>query len=133
MIHLLRVVSKLLEKIVLRRLQDGEGEEGGHLGKSQLGSRRDRGTTDAMTALLRWKKEVRKRGHYQSIIVVDIEGGFDKVDPETLHQSPLDTRYITWIKSWARNRTMRMRINGETDSEIYTTNEGIPQWSPLSP
>ena len=28
-IHLLRVVSKLLERIVLRRLQDGEGEEGG--------------------------------------------------------------------------------------------------------
>ena len=111
-IHLLRVVSKLLERIVLRRLQDGEGEEGGELGKSQFGSRRNRGTTDAMTALLRWKKEVRKRGHYQSIIIADIEGDFDKVDPETHHQSALDEKYIPWIKSWARNRTMRMRING---------------------
>ena len=50
-IHLLRVVSKLLERIVLRRLQDREGEEGGELGKSQFGSRRNRGTTDALTAL----------------------------------------------------------------------------------
>ena len=107
---------------MLRRLQDGEGEEGGELGKSQFGSRRNRGTTDAMTTQLRWKKEVRKRGYYQSIIVADIEGGFDKVDPETLHQSPLDEKYIPWIKSWARNRTMRKRINGGTGEEVYTTN-----------
>ena len=132
-IHLLRVISKLLERIVLRRLQDGEGEEGGELGKSQFGSRRNRGTTDAMTTLLRWKKEVRRRGHYQSIIVADIEGGFDKVDPEALHQSPLDAKYIPWIKSWARHRTMRMRINGGTDDKVYTTNQGIPQGLPLSP
>ena len=132
-IHLLRVVSKLLERIVLRRLQDEEGEEGGELGKSQFGSRRHRGTTDAMTTLLRWKKETRDRGHYQSITVADIEGGFDKVNPETLHQSTLDKKYIPWIKSWARNRTMRMRINGGTDDKIYTINQGVPQGSPLSP
>ena len=51
--HLLRVASKILERIVLRRLQDEEGEEGGELGKSQFGSRRNRGMTDAMTMLLR--------------------------------------------------------------------------------
>ena len=79
-----------------------------------------------MTALMRWKKEVRKRGHYQSIIIADFEGGFDKVDLETLHQSALDRRYIPWIKSWAKNRTMSMRINGRTDKETYTTNLGIP-------
>ena len=100
---------------------------------SQFGSRRNRGTTDAMTTLLRWKKEARKRGHYQSNIVADVEGGFDKVDPETLHQSTLDKKYISWIKSWARNRTMRMRINGGTDDEIYTLTQGVPQGSPLSP
>ena len=61
-IHLLRVVSKLLERIVLRRLQDAEGEEGRELGMTQFGSRRNRGTTDAMTALMRWKQETRKRG-----------------------------------------------------------------------
>ena len=55
------------------------------------------------------------------------------MDPETLHQSALDEKYIPWIKSWARNRTMRMRINGGTDKEIYITNQGIPQRSPLSP
>ena len=103
------------------------------MGKSQFGSRRNWGTTDAMTMLLRWKKEVRKRAHYQSIIIADIEGVFDKVDPETLHQSALDRRYIPWIRSWARNRMMRMRINRETDDETYTTNLGIPQGSPLSP
>ena len=86
-IHLLRVVSKLLERIVLRRLQDAEGEEGGELGMTQYGSRRNRGTTDAMTVLMRWKQETRRRGHYQSIIIADIEGGFDKVDPSTLQKS----------------------------------------------
>ena len=34
-IHLLWVVSKSLERIVLRRLQEGEGEEWRELGKSQ--------------------------------------------------------------------------------------------------
>ena len=28
---------------------------------------------------------------------------------------------------------MRMRINGGTDDKVYTTNQGIPQGSPLSP
>ena len=132
-IHLLRVVSKVLKRVVLRRLQDAEGEKGGTLGKTQFGSRRNRGTTDAMTALMRWKQEVRKRDHYQSIIIADIEGGFEKVDPSKLHESPLDKDYFPWIKSWARNRTMRIRINGSTDEEVYTTNKGIPQGSPLSP
>ena len=132
-IHLLRVVSKILERIVLRRLQDTEGEKGGELGTTQYGSRRNRGTTDAMTALMRWKQETWKRGHYQSIIVADIEGGFDKVDPVALRESPIDKNYIPWIVSWARNRTMRIRINGSTDDQTYTMNQGVPQGSPLSP
>ena len=132
-IHLLRVVSKTLERVVLRRLQDTEGEKGGKLGTTQYGSRRNRGTTDAMTALMRWKQETRKRGHYQSIIIADIEGGFDKVDPAALRQSPIDKDYIPRILSWTRNRTMRIRINGSTDDQTYTTNQGVPQGSPLSP
>ena len=65
--------------------------------------------------------------------MADIDGGFDKVDPETLHQRALDEKYILWIKSWARKWTMRMRINGGKDCEIDTTKHGIPQGSPLSP
>ena len=131
-IHLLRVVSKILERVVLRRLQDAEDKGDGKLGTTQFGSRRNRGTTDAMTALMRWKQETRKRGHYQSIIVADIEGGFDKVEPSMLRESPINKDYIPWILSWARNRTMRIRINGSTDNHTYTTNQGIPQGSPLS-
>ena len=132
-IHLSRVVSKFLERIVLRRLQDAEGEEGGELGMTQFGSRRNMGTTDAMTALMRWKQEMRKRGHYQNIIIADIEGGFDKVDPSRLQNSLIDRNYISWIQSWGRNRTMRIRINGSTDEQTYVRNQGIPQGSPLSP
>ena len=132
-IHLLRVVSKLLERIVLRGLQDAEGEEGGELGMTQFGSRRNRGMTDAMTALMRWKQETRRRGHYQSIIIADIEGGFDKVDPTSLQNSPINGNYIPWFQSWARNRTIRIRINGSTEDQTYVTNQGILQGSPLSP
>ena len=91
-IHLLRVVSKVLDRIVLRRLQDTEGEKGGTLGKTQFGSRRNKGTTDAMTALMRWKQEVRKRGHYQSIIVADIEGGSQQTPRKPARQRlhPMD-------------------------------------------
>ena len=65
--------------------------------------------------------------------MADIEGGFDKVDPAALRESPIDRNYIPWILSWARNRTMRIRINGSTDDKTYTTNQGVPQGSPLLP
>lgn len=53
-IYLLRVVSNLLKRIVLRRLQDSEGEEGRKQGKTtgKFRSRRNKGITDTMTALI---------------------------------------------------------------------------------
>lgn len=134
-IHLLSVISKTLERIVLRRLQDSDTP--GHplqpMGPSQFGSRMRRGTSDAMQCLLRWQENARSLGHHTSLISADIEGGFDKVDPRKLRDSDLNPLYIPWIEDWAANRNLQFRHNNCLDPTIYTCNRGIPQGSPLSP
>ena len=134
-IHLLSVVSKTLEQVVLRRLQQSDIPD--HptppMGPTQFGSRARLGTSDAMQCLLRWWENAHSRGHFVSLISTDIEGGFDKVDPRTLDDTDLDPRYIPWIKNWAANRALRFRHNNRLDPRAYLTNRGIPQGSPLSP
>lgn len=57
-IHLLSVVSKTLERIVLSRLQfhDPQSHLPEPMGDSQFGSRINRGTSDAMQALTHWQE-----------------------------------------------------------------------------
>lgn len=62
-----------------------------------------------------------------------MEGGFDKVDPSPLSGSHLDPLYTHWIRHWASNRIMQFRPNNRLDPHKYTSNNGIPQGSPLSP
>ena len=132
-IHLLNVVSKTLERIVLSRLQSSQPGLPDPLGPSQFGSRINRGTSDAMQALLRWKDNAHAHGHYVTLVAADIEGGFDKVHPDRLSSTDIDPTYIPWIQNWATNREIRFRLNNRTDLKSYITNRGVPQGSPLSP
>ena len=130
-LHLLSVVSKTLERVVLERLQD-QGEDLGTLGDDQFGSRRDTGTSDAMMAIEDWKAHASLTGPY-AIILADVEGGFDKVNPDRLGDTNLAQEYIPWIQNWCRNRSIVTRIDGRTDTSTYILNQGIAQGSPLSP
>ena len=134
-IHLLSTVSKTLERIVLRRLQvsDSDTNPDPPMGPSQFGSRTGVGTSDAMQCFLRWKEHAQSLGHYTTLISGDVEGGFDKVDPARLSATSLDPAYTHWIRHWASNRIMQFRPNNRLDPQKYTSNNGIPQGSPLSP
>ena len=134
-IHLLSIVSKTLERIVLQRLQKDDSTSSSHrpMGPTQFGSRNNLGTSDAMQTYLRWKENATHLGHYTTIISADVEGGFDRVDPSRLNSTDLNHLYTPWIRHWAGNRTMRFRHNARLDPTQYTANNGIPQGSPLSP
>ena len=134
-IHLLRIVSKTLEHIVQHRLQDSDVDSNvlPPMGPSQFGSRIGIGTSDAMQCYLRWKEHAHSLGQYVTLISADVEGGFDKVDPARLADTHLNPLYNYWIRHWASNRIMQFRPNHRVDPCEYITNNGIPQWSPLSP
>ena len=54
------------------------------MGPSQFSSRISLGTSDAMQTYLRWRENAASLGHYTTIISADVEGGFDRVDPDQL-------------------------------------------------
>ena len=133
-IHLLNVVSKTLERIVLSRLQTPSPlTTPDPLGPSQFGSRINRGTSDAMQAYTRWMEAAHSRNQYITLVATDIEGGFDQVHPSKLSLTDIDPQYIPWIQHWASDREIRFRHNNRLDLHTYFTNRGIPQGSPLSP
>ena len=130
-LHLLSVVSKTLERIVLRRIQENVET----LGPTQFGSRRHTGTSDAFQIFRDWKFKAERDGYETAFISADIEGGFDKVDTEHFKNATtdIDPKYNDWIYNWTQNRRIRFRFNGKTNGKEYVLNRGVPQGSPLSP
>ena len=134
-IHLLSLVSKTLERIVLKRIQDQGERDGLAMGPTQFGSRQNTGTSDAMRTLMDWKEQAERDGKMVTLLIADVEGGFDKVNPDAFAngQTGIDARYTGWIRNWSADRRITFRFNGKTGIKEYVTNRGIPQGSPLSP
>ena len=132
-LHLLSLVSKTLERVVLKRLQD-YGDRNETLGPTQFGSRRHTGTSDAYQIYREWEKQATSEGYHTTCILTDIEGGFDKVNANTLvTTSDIDPKYTKWILDWTKGRRLNFRFNGKEDKRIYVCSKGLPQGSPLSP
>jgi len=129
MVHLLPCMAKVAERVVLAKL-----EKSVTLGDSQFGSRKRRSTHDAMKVILDFMEY--HKGRKCGMITMDVEGGFDKVNIDTLSDilsargCPREVNL--WIRRWAGRRSVRFRFNGRI-SKQYWSNQGVPQGSPLSP
>ena len=133
-LHLLSLVSKTLERVVLNRIQE-YGEHEGTLNDIQFGSRRHTGTSDAFQLYKESEEQATADGLKTSYILADVEGGFDKVSPLAFKEArtKIDPRYNRWIYNWTQNRRITFRLNGRKGRKTYVTNRGLPQGSPLSP
>ena len=101
------------------------------MGPTQFGSCICLGKSDTMQCYLRWKENAHSTNHFTTLISADVEGGIDKVDPSRLSQTHLHLLYLNCIRHWASG--MKFCPNHRLDPCQYTSNNGIPQGSPLSP
>jgi len=129
MIHLLPVLAKVVERMVL--LEVARHVE---LEDTQFGSRRKRGTHDACAVIYEFLKH--HEGYCTALLSMDVEGGFDRVDIDLLADfltaRGCPSGLVGWIRHWASQRSIRLRFNGRL-SRVYHLSRGIPQGSPLSP
>jgi len=129
MIHLLPVLAKVVERIILNKMTKCADLE-----ETQYGSRRERSSQDAFKQIAEFVEY--NKNMKVGIMMMDVEGGFDNVDIDTLSDILVyrgcDREQIDWTRRWASRRSFRLRFNRRTSKE-YHTNKGVPQGSPLSP
>jgi len=129
MIHLLPVLAKVVERIILEKMSKVVEME-----ETQYGSRKNRSTHDMFKQIaefVEWNKQ-----KAVGILVMDVEGGFVRVDVDILCDVLVyrgcPEILIRWIRRWVMGRSIKLRFNGKISKE-YHLNKGVPQGSPLSP
>jgi len=129
MIHLLPILAKTAERVMLGRISDDV-----ELDATQFGSQRRKGVHDCIA--LAYKVFDANKNLPQAIMSVDVEGGFDNVDIALLQDIMMARGcrgvLIEWVQQWARRRRLCFWFN-ECASKSYYVERGIPQGSPLSP
>lgn len=131
-IALIKTMSKVLEKIVQRRLAYLTEKT---LPKEQYGGRPGYCATDAVCQLV-YEVENKPRTKRISAIMIDIQGAFDHVDRnvllETMEEMNLPNAVLRWTSKFMSGRRASLlvdRLKGPM-TEVRT---GIPQGSPISP
>ena len=133
-ISLLPTMSKILEKVILRRMLHYSSQQN-WLNTNQHGFRSDHSTVTAINAL---KKQI-DRGFrakaYTVCIFLDIKGAFDNAQHDTiltnLREKGCPFYILQIIRSFLSSRSANLQIN---DSKTNISIEkGCPQGSTLSP
>jgi endonuclease/exonuclease/phosphatase family metal-dependent hydrolase len=133
-ISLLPILAKILEKIILSRLQpliDGQRLIPSH----QFGFRKRHGTLEQIHRIVQQIENDFENNKYCSAVCVDISQAFDKVwHIGLLHKlkNALPHPIFSLIKSYLTNRTFQVK-HGETYTDLYPVQSGVPQGSILGP
>ena len=132
----LSFISKVLEKVVAKRLDDHMLDN--NLYSSVQSAYRERHSTE--TALLKVQSDILTALDSASgavLLMLDLSAAFDTIDHGIL-LSRLNSLYgisgdaLDWFKSYLSNRVQRVII-GDTVSECKNLNFGVPQGSVLGP
>lgn len=133
-ISLLSCFSKLLEKILAKRLQFWININN-LMNPNQMGFQTGKSTTDALVKLSIHAVNGMNQKCHTDCIALDLSKAFDKCWPETilaqLKKWGLKGNMLTIISSFLRERKLMISTN-EMKSNLFQVHFGVPQGSPLS-
>ena len=133
-ISLLSCVSKILEKIIARRLYWFLYQEN-KVSHCQTAYKSESGTINALLALDEYITNSISTKNHVSVISIDAEKAFDRIGIHTIIQQlqkwKIGPLILNFIKSFLTNRRITVRVNN-VFSNTYNLDNGIPQGSPLS-
>jgi retron-type reverse transcriptase len=137
-IALLNSMGKILELVMSRKLSK-LAENNDLLPETQIGARKGRSTETALQLLTEqvhtiWNLPGMQR--VATMLCMDISGAFDNVSHtrllDNLRKRRIPDIIIRWVTSFLQGRTTTIKVfKGE--SELFDTETGIPQGSPISP
>jgi hypothetical protein len=134
-IALLRCTSKLLEKIVTKCI-NADIEQYDLLPMTQFRSWPKHNAIDAITSLVHKIQGTTATGHAGALLLFDISGFFDNVNPlratAILRNKGFPPSICTWTLSFLTGRKAAIHM-GNYISEPFPILNGTPQGSPLSP
>ena len=134
-VSLLPILSKLLEKVVQKKLAQFL-DISGTLPTTQFAFRAGHSTEDALVLMLNRILSARDKRLCTGICLLDMSKAFDKVRHERLLQDLFDIGItgtaLKWFSAYLSGRTQRICI-GRDQSAISAPSCGVPQGSVLGP
>lgn len=134
-ISLLSSISKILERILLNRIND-HIEDNNIIPNEQCGFRTGRSTSHQLIKVIKTAKENFSEKKSTGVIFLDVEKAFDRVWHNGLLYKMFKLRFpltlIKTIRSFLSERTFSVFIKGQF-SEAKEIKYGVPQGAVLSP
>ena len=128
-------LSKILDRIVASRLLP-LAQSSGFLHPNQCGSLLGLSTSDVVAALRHDIGTAHRQGLKASSLLLDVEGGFDNVNPTKLSQilkrAGIPRHLRAWVSSFLTERQVALIFQGGP-RDFLSVFIGTPQGSPLSP
>jgi len=129
-ISLLPVASKILEKIVHRRLYDFLSEND-FFNKYQFGFRSNHSTELAASYLMNKVYDALNRKKKVMSVFLDMSKAFDCVDHDILLEKMkvygVRGNSLSWFKSYLVGRYQRVIVNGVLSDNLCSVDCGVPQ------
>lgn len=134
-ITITHICGKLLERIVSDYLID-YFEHNEILCPNQMGFRKGRSTTGAISKLVTDLNLSYNNNEYSVAVYIDFSKAFDSISPNILlHKLKIygiDDNLLKWLKNYFTDRSQVVRIDN-TYSNSLNTSYGVPQGSILGP
>jgi hypothetical protein len=134
-ISLLEYTAKLLEKIVAKRV-NANIISTNLLSMSQFSSRPHHNAIDAVATLVYRIQATRATGNTGALLLFDISGFFDNINPERVTHvfrlKGFPEHICAWVLSFLTGRRVSLKM-GTAISDPCDVHNGTPQGSPLSP
>lgn len=134
-ITITHICGKLLEKLIAMRIEN-HLEENELFSDSQMGFRKERSTTIAISELICHINNAQNQNNYTICSFIDYKKAFDCVDKEILLSKLLtygiDHNNIEWFSNYFTDRCQAVKIGSQISKQL-PVRCGVPQGSVLGP